>query len=153
MESEIPNLFLLLSGTIFKNPEHFFSEDVRVGLETEDEIKEILFENVKQLAEHYALVDYKSPTGVTTTSVVYPKHLVWDSRKVLEILLAQLYRLAHKGNVETPETLVVLDRPIDPDAALGLMIDLHRLAEQLNELPCFIKIRFVLLGNNMFHQI
>lgn len=151
MDSDIPTLLVLFGASILNNPEQFFNEfwyEVKSGKEG---FREELMRNVDNILEHYKVPHATNPS--VKSSDAYPDIIQWHSRNVTAILLNRLFRMAQKANEETPETLVVLDRPADPDQALVLVKELHAVAEKLNTLDCFIKVKFALIGHGIIHEI
>lgn len=151
MDSDIPTLLVLFGAGILNNPGQFFGGAWDEDISSKEGFREELMRNVDNFLEHYKVPHASNPS--VRSSDAYPDIIQWHSENVTAILLNRLFRMAQKGNEETPETLVVLDRPVDPDHALVLVKELRAVAEKLNALNCFIKVKFALIGHGIIHEI
>lgn len=159
MEPEVPNLFIMLSTNIIEHPDTYLGKGTETEIndagdrapnELSDDRKRVIGEGVRKVVEYQEMLDYTK--GVLSRVDFQPMVINWMPKRVTETLLKQVFSYAHKA--DTPkETLVVLDRPTHPDAALQLMVQLRVVAEQLNSLDCNVKVRFGLLGEQHIHEV
>lgn len=159
MESEVPNLFIMFSKQIVNQPEHFLGSGVEVTIndpgdrapdDLSDDRKRVLSEITGRMVEYSQLLDYTK--GVLKHTEFKPEIDTWTSENVTCTILRRVMSLAYKA-VNPTETLIVLDRPLQPDDALALAINLRGVATKINALNCNVKVRFGLLGTGVIHIV
>lgn len=153
MESEIPDILYLLTGNVVPNVNIFFKNDILLGVSVNDDAKDAIVHEICKLMQNEGIFNFNTEAGVNHTSIICPEQTSWTCQDVTITLLSKLFRLSMKGDVNTPKTLVVLDRPLDADKALTLASGLKEVEHKLNALDCYIKVGFVLLGGNTLHKI
>ncbi len=157
MEPDVPNLFIMFSGHLINQPEYFLGSGVedeindprdRAPDDLSEEREKVLRDLIPRMVENEQLIDYTK--GVNTQTAFMSEIIAWTPSNVMNVVLHRVMSLAYKAHHRT-ETLIVLDRPLDPDRALSLMTGLRDVATQLNALDCNIKVRFGLLGTGVIH--